>query len=367
VPRILFVSKPLGPPWNDSSKNLVRDLALGLARYDAVAFGRQHDAGALGRARIDAVHPDASGAFSPALRENARVLRRLLTGERCDAWHFFFAPNPKTSTAACLASRVRRAPTVQTVCSVPGDGVDLARVLFGDRIVVLSKHTERRFLTAGIARNRLVRIPPAAPPLELATASARQHVRRELGLNLDAPLVLYPGDLEFGEAAGLMLEAHAELDPHVELALACRPKTPGARARESALRERTRALGTSGRVHFVGETARILELVAAADVVALPSEVAYAKMDYPLVLLEAMALGRPVIVAENTPAAELAEAGGALALPAQVEPLSRALARLLGDADARAALGGAARACAQADFGRARMAAAYELLYDGLL
>jgi hypothetical protein len=367
VPRVLFVSKPLGPPWNDSSKNLVRDLALGLTRYDAVAFGRRRDAGALGRARIEPLHPDVRGAFSPGLRENGRVLLRLLAGARADAWHFFFAPNPKTSTVARLASGARRVCTVQTVCSVPGDGTDVARVLFGDRVVVLSRHTERRFLAAGVARERLVRIAPAVPPLEPPSEAERTRLRGALGISRDAPLVLYPGDLEFGEAARLVLEAHATLPPDVELALACRPKTPAARAKEAALRERARELATHARVHFVGETPEILTLVAAADVVALPSTVAYAKMDYPLVLLEAMALERPVLVAAGTPAAELAENGGARAVQARVESLAEELARLLADTDGRRALGAAARAVARADFSRERMAAAYELLYDELL
>lgn len=367
MPRVLFVSKPLGPPWNDSSKNLVRDLALGLTRYDAVAFGRRRDAGALGRARVEPLHPDVRGAFSPGLRENGRVLVRLLAGARADAWHFFFAPNPKTSSVARLASRARRARTVQTVCSVPGDGADLGRVLFGDRVVVLSQHTERRFLDAGVARERLVRIAPAVPPLESPSDGEKARLRAAIGVPQAAPLVLYPGDLEFGDAAKLVLEAHAALARECELVLACRPKTPAARAKEAELRERARELATHARVHFAGETSEILTLLAAADVVALPSTVAYAKMDYPLVLLEAMALERPVLVAAGTPAAELAENGGARAVPARVESLAEELARLLADADARRTLGARARAVARADFSRERMAAAYELLYDGLL
>jgi phosphatidylinositol alpha-1,6-mannosyltransferase len=367
VPRVLFVSKPLAPPWNDSSKNLVRDLALGLSRYDAIALGREGAVTSLGRARIEPLHPRERSGFRPGLRENTRVLTRLLRGERADAWHFFFAPNPKTSTLARWLARTRRVSTVQTVCSVPADGADLERVLFGDRIVVLSEHTERRFLAAGVARERLVRIPPAVPTLEPAADDARRATRRELGLDAERPLVLYPGDLEFGRAAALVLEAHARLTPNVELALACRAKTPRALGLEAELRARAHALGTGERVHFLGETPKILALLAAADVVALPSTVAYAKMDYPLVLLEAMALARAVVVAEATPAAELAEGGAALAVVAEAAPLAAALARLLADDRERRALGEAGRAAARDRFSRERMAGAYELLYDGLL
>ena len=33
--RVLFVSKPIGPPFHDGTKCLVRDVALNLTRYEA--------------------------------------------------------------------------------------------------------------------------------------------------------------------------------------------------------------------------------------------------------------------------------------------------------------------------------------------
>jgi len=367
VSRILLISKPLAPPWNDSSKNLVRDLALGLARHEARAFGRRGGPGELGAVQLEPLYPAKPGGFSPALRDNARVLARLLGGRGADLWHFFFAPNPRTSRAARLAAGVRRTRTLQTVCSVPRDDVDLDEVLFGDRVVVLSRHTEARFLARGVARERVVRIPPAAPPLELPAGGARDALRRSFGFESAAPIVLYPGDLEFGNGARLVIEAHAALPHDIELVLACRAKTPAARAVESALRARTRELGTAERTTFLGETPRILELLAAVDVVTLPSEVAYAKMDYPLVLLEAMALARPVVIAEGTPAAELAEDGAALTVAPDAAVLASTLAHLAAEPAERARLGEIARNRALSAYGRERMAEAYELLYDALL
>ncbi len=118
---------------------------------------------------------------------------------------------------------------------------------------------------------------------------------------------------------------------------------------------------------FAGETPRILELLAACDVVCLPSEVAYAKMDYPLVLLEAMVLARSVVVCAGTPAAELATGGAALAVAPETEALARTLGGLLGDESARHALGERARQRATVEHDPARMAAAYEALYDELI
>jgi phosphatidylinositol alpha-1,6-mannosyltransferase len=367
VSRVLLVSKPLEAPWNDSSKNLVRDLVLGLERYEVTGLGRRGGEARLGRAHLDPIHPAGRGGFAPAVLEQGRVLRRLLTDRGSDLFHYFFAPNPRTSSVARLVSQLRRKPTVQTVCSVPKEDIDLDRVLFGDRVVVLSEHTEQRFLAAGIARDRVVRIPPAAPPLEPLDSDQTRTARLELGLPVDAPLVLYPGDLEFGSGASFVLEAHATLPEDTALVLACRTKTPRSIEIARRLRERASALGTAPRVTFVGETPDILKLVGCADIVALPSEVAYAKMDYPLVLLEAMALARPIVVCEGTPAAELARHEGALAAQASAAGVAEALRSLLSDAGHRHALGAAARRAALAHYGRSGMARAYETLYAALL
>jgi phosphatidylinositol alpha-1,6-mannosyltransferase len=148
--------------------------------------------------------------------------------------------------------------------------------------------------------------------------------------------------------------------------VACRAKTPRAKKLDAELRALATRLGTSERVMFLGETSRILDVVGASDVVALPSDVAYAKMDYPLVLLEAMALGRPVLVGAGTPASELAEGGAARAVAPESEAVAEALSGLVADEAYREALGARARETALSEFDRTRMAAAYEALYDSL-
>lgn len=363
---ILLVSKPVEPPWNDSSKNLVRDLALGMRRHDALAFGRDGGERTLGRARLEPIHPTGSAGFAPALADQARVLKRLGLGARADLWHFFFAPNPRTSTVARAAARFRRMRTVQTVCSVPKEDVDPKRVLFADRVVVLSHFTAERFAQAGLGPDRVLRIPPAAPPLVPLAAEERRAARSRLGLDPDAPVVLYPGDLEFGNGARVTVEAHARMPAGAELVLACRAKTERAREVDREIRELVRRLGTEKRVTFLGETPSILELVGSADVVCLPSDVAYAKMDYPLVLLEAMALARPVVVATGTPASELADGGSALAVAPEPEAVAEALSKLVSDPAHREALGAQARETVLAEYDRGRMARAYEALYDAL-
>jgi len=367
--RILMVSKPIAPPWNDSSKNLVRDIASYTLRHHATVMTQRGDEPPLRAVTCEPVYGRRTSRFAPALRDNAQVLLRLLTGSRHDIWHFFFAPNPRSSAAGRLAARARRVRTVQTVCSAPRAGVDLPRLLFADLTVVLSRYTEAIALRAGVPPDTLRCIAPAVAPLEPPAESDLRRLRLQFGLAPESPLIVYPGDLEVSQAAERMLRAHVLLQREhgAQLALACRAKTPRAREHEQRLRALAHTLGIESSVRFIGETPQIHGLLAAAEVVALPAEDLYAKMDLPLVLIEAMLLGRAVVVAEGTPAAELCDGDAAVAVPADADAVAHAISGLLRDPQGRAQLGARARAAALARHHPAVVASAYEALYDELL
>ncbi len=366
--EVLFVSKPVAPPWNDSSKNLVRDIAGNLRRFDPVLMGRAGQENPLDRGRIEAVYGASSeGAFAPSLKNNLAVFRRLLLGPTVHLWHFFFAPNPKSSAAGRLAATIRRAPTIHTVCSVPAEGTDLGRSLFADVTVVLSRFAYERFRREGVEESSLRVIPPCVPPLDEPTAAQRNTLRSKHEIPQGVPVWVYPGDLEFGGGAEIALEAFAaSRRADTLLLMACRRKTPQADEALARLVERTRRWGIEGRVRWVGETREIHELLALSDFVLMVNRSAYAKMDYPLVVLESMCLGRPVLVGEGTPSAELAEDGGALGVDADPEAVVAAIERLSGDRAACRDLATRARALATGKLSPQEVAGAYELLYEEL-
>ncbi|KPK66322.1 MAG: hypothetical protein AMS21_02615 [Gemmatimonas sp. SG8_38_2] len=364
--EVLFVSKPVAPPWNDSSKNLVRDIAGHLQRYSPVLMGRPNQASPIERGRVEAVYGAASsGGFAPSARENLGVLRHLLFGRSTDLWHFFFAPNLKTSSAGRLAGAIRRVPSVHTVCSVPTEGVGVRKLLFADSTVALSRSAYERFRQEGVSESALRVIPPSVPPLAEPTSLERAQLRKKHELPEAAAIWIYPGDLEFGGGAEIALQGFAawnRLDSM--LLMACRRKT--SRADEAAFRLHAKAKqwGIGARVRWVGETQHIHELLAVSDFVVLANQTAYAKMDYPLVALESMCLARPVLVGKGTPAAELAEDGGAVAVETSGEALAEAIESLSADEASIRAVGRRARALAISKFSPQEVANAYELLYD---
>lgn len=362
-PHVLLVSKPVAPPWNDSGKNLARDLARHGRRFayrvlTVPGFSPEGE-----HVVAEPVYRDR-GSFSPALSANLRAFKRLLRRDAVAIRHFLFAPNPRASAAARLVGLLRPLPTLLTVVSFPRDDRGLGRLLFGDRVVTLSEHGRRRALAAGVAESRLCHIPPGVdiPP---RAAAPRPEARARRGLD-DAPLVLFAGDYEFSSGARTLAEAVPLVlaQGAATFVLACRSKTARARHEEARVSDRLAAPAVRERVRFEAQVDDILDLIEASALCVMPSESLYAKSDLPLVLLEALARGVPLVVADVDPLREVLRGGGGVAVPPRdPEALARTIADLLADGERRRALGAEARASAERHFDAARMSRDYEDLY----
>lgn len=99
-------------------------------------------------------------------------------------------------------------------------------------------------------------------------------------------------------------------------------------------------------------------LLASVDVLCLPATDLTGKVDLPLVVLEGMQAGRPVIVTDQGPLRELGdESHGVLLTPPRADAVASALGTLT------PSLGERAQSRVEARFASERMAAAYVTLY----
>jgi glycosyltransferase involved in cell wall biosynthesis len=368
--RVLFVSKPIVPPWNDGSKNLVRDVAAHLTRAHPTVLGTPGAASIGERVKMEPVYR-SGGEFAPALSANARVLARLLRGDPQDVWHFVFAPNRISSGAARFASTVRRAAgwkghVVQTVASAPREFRDAPRNLFGDRVVVLSEWMRARLIGAGAPAEGISVIPPCARAPRAPTRDEVARLRSHYALG-DGPLVVYPGDYEVSTGAITVARAASAVLDQVDdatIVFACRRKTKGAAAARDAAIAETSGAGLGGRVVHVGEIEDLHALLGAASVVAFPVDDLYGKVDIPLVVLEALALGVALVLARGGPLEMVTSAR--FVEPADPGALANELVDLLTHPEQARELGERGRREHEARFSPRVVAAQHDALYEEL-
>ncbi len=214
-------------------------------------------------------------------------------------------------------------------------------------------------LGEGVAAEKIVHIPNGLPISEIAAEAAGGPSREELGLPADAPVAIQVGVFRKEKNQIAALEALA----------GARRKVPGAHlvfvgggAEQERVEERARELG-GGWTHFLGFREDVPELISLADLLIQPSTADA----MPMTVLEAMALGVPVVAtAVGDVAWMVGEEAGICVSLGDEAALERACVEILSDDDRRAAMGAAAVKRAT-EFDASLMVRHYERLFRAAL
>jgi glycosyltransferase involved in cell wall biosynthesis len=214
-----------------------------------------------------------------------------------------------------------------------------------DRIITLTDRGTAEHLAHGIGRaEQYVTVPSGVPIAELrAAAPARGEARARLGLDGDAIVIVGLGRLVPIKGFDLLVRA---LPIVVSQVPSARVLLVGEGAERTHLETIAASLGVAGRLRLTGETNDPAPYLAAADVVTVPSR----NEGMGRVIVEAMALGRPVVATAVGGIPDVVTDGecGRLVEPEDVDALAAALIELGRDPALRRKLGEAAAQRAEA-------------------
>jgi glycosyltransferase involved in cell wall biosynthesis len=169
-----------------------------------------------------------------------------------------------------------------------------------DAVLAPSRFTARDLVVKGLDAGKVHLIPRGVPLAELADAEPDRELRRRLGLDEDAFLVLYVGRISREKNLGAALAGF-------ERALATLPQAHFVLVGDGPERA-TLTAAARRHVHFLGELTgpALARLYASCDVFLFPSETD----TFANAVVEALAAGLPVITAAGSAAAEHCQHGG---------------------------------------------------------
>ncbi len=248
--------------------------------------------------------------------------------------------------------RTEHLPYLLTDAAQRADHRDASAALA--RLICVSDAVAESHRTAGIAADRITTIPNGVAPR--SAARSRSVLRGEWGMG-DAPVLLMVA--RFTEQKGhlLLLDAlPAILARHPDCVVLLAGDGPLLVPIARAVATR----GLAGVVRMLGAREDIADLMAVADLLVLPS----AFEGLPLVALEAMAAGLPIVATDTPGTAEAIEDGvtGRLS-PADPAHFAAAVSAMLDDRAAWPAFGDAARARYETHFTADRMIADTRAVY----
>jgi glycosyltransferase involved in cell wall biosynthesis len=232
-----------------------------------------------------------------------------------------------------------------------------------DAVIAVARALEGDPGLSRVARSRIAVVPNGIDSGRFEAVAARDRVAAESLLTAegDGPLVLSVGRLARQKGIDLLVRAVARLREEVPgLRLAVAGDGPEGPRLERLACE----LGVERRVRWLGARPEIAGLLSAADLVAVPSR----SEGLPYVVLEALALGRPVVAAAVGGIPELVRDGeeGWLVPPGDVEALAAALASALSAPEEMARRAAAGRERVRASFQAREMAQRTAAVYRRL-
>jgi glycosyltransferase involved in cell wall biosynthesis len=189
--------------------------------------------------------------------------------------------------------------------------------------------------------------------------------RKELMLAPTDLMVAHVGNIRPGKGHDVLIDAAAillERLPSVTVVSIGGEKFPGDLDR---VRNRVIDLGLEERIRFMGRRPEALNFVAAADIFVNPSSVE----GLPVAILEAMALGRPVVATSAGGVPGIVKDGetGYLVEPDEPEALAGAMERMLNDPFAAESMAATAQQMVERDYGLEPMVRATEETYAQVL
>ena len=274
--------------------------------------------------------------------------------------HVVHAHNPAAGAAAAIARVIARRRNIAIVTTYHGvlpsrmGRATRALSLSSDFVVGCGPTATGQLRALGLSVDHSATVFNAVEAVPTRSAA---EVRQELGVE-GAELLVTVGRHVAEKNQALLLDAVALLADR-------RPRLRAVLVGDGPLREELRArirrLGLEERVTLAGERADAVDVVAAADVFVLSSS----NEALPLAVLEAMALGRPVVATNVGGVGDAVqhEQTGLLVPPDDPPALAAAIERLLDDKELSRRLGAHAREFAVSRCSVEAMIDSYSTIY----
>lgn len=371
--KVLLATRPLVPPWDEASKNFAYFLGREVRDHKLTLLTTREKL-----AGLPATVTEEPIFNSSHLTLGAKVaLFRYLRSVRSnfDITHYLFTPTKQNSTLIKLLARPSRGKTLQTIATLREDlytPEELRSLLFADHLTVYTDLTKEKLENLGF--DNVTRIYPGID-LDLYRPGAKDPaVLTSYQLQATDFLVIYPGEYTRLGATDMLFAAFSDYfqknpNSNIKFLFACRIKNDVDRTKREELQAKAKELDLERHILFQAEHAitNMAALYNTADVVLFPVENLRGKFDVPLIIIEAYACGKPVILSDLPQFAEFTNRDICVTIPKDSgTKLIESVAHLSQNKAECERLGANARLFVQEHFDLKNTAQQYEELYASL-
>jgi phosphatidylinositol alpha-1,6-mannosyltransferase len=371
--NILIISRPLSPPWNEGGKNLAYGIIKNIKEHNFYVFTIE-DTVDFGRNVIPIKLPKTKGSKYTSFLEISWLhkilifLTLLKNDKHIDLYHFIFTHNSICSLYANIISKLKSKPTIQNLTTYSSkQNWDNKRNIFADSIVVFTKFRKDSLKKKGF--KNVVNINLGVDPKKFNPKRNVKSLKSKLKI-ANEPIILFAGHyLLSGVSEQLVLIVNKVIKkiPNVKFIFACRLQSKQDFIIKKGMIRKFLRLGIDKSIIFIDHVKNMHNLINLCDIGIYPTTTEYPKLEVPMVLLELMSSGKPVIITDIPPQNDIMKYDkriGIVVKKGDVKEFSNAIIRLIKNKKLRETMGKRGRQVILKHYNIRKIAKKYKKLYE---
>ncbi len=369
--NILLATRPITPPWDEASKNFAYFLGKSITDHRLTLLGTTTPLPEL----------PATATVAPVFHkshlnglEKARLFWFLFNQRNAfDVTHYLFTPTKQNSFFIKNFLTPTKGKTVQTIATLRSDlysPEELKSILYADQLVVYTDQTKKKLTDLGFSN--VTRIYPGIDLTLYQAKPKNEAFLASLGLSPEHHIALYPGEYVRLGATDTLTQFCIDYftknpDSSLRFVFACRIKNEADAIKKAEVQKRLRDAGVEKFVVYTDTVPDMPSLYNLADIILFPVENLAGKFDVPLVIIEAYACNKPVILSDLEQFREFSGPTICVTIPkGDSAALATSIDALVHNPEERNRIGAAARAFVEENFDLAHTAEEYSALYSSL-
>jgi glycosyltransferase involved in cell wall biosynthesis len=368
--KILFVTRPLSPPWDEASKNFAFDLAKNVKNHTITILVDKEVAHVPPHIIQEKIY--TKNDFS--IIQKFHLVRYLLThAKNFDVIHLLFTPTKVNSWLMQKILGNKNVKIVQTIATVRDDlytKKDLKEMFFGNALVTYSQWAQNKLKNIGFTNAR--HIYPGINLSRYTPSEKKSSLMRKWQIDPTDKIITYPGEFTRLGATDLIIDAFIDLwedvsNAHIKYLCACRIKNASDAQKKQELIQKLKNVGHADKVIFTDTFEDMNAVYNLSDIIIFPVTTMRGKFDVPLAMIEPYACKKPVITSDLSLFKEFSSpAINAIIPKANSTALKNMILELLNDPEKRKILGENAYTFAHETFNIHKIARSYENIYEKL-
>lgn len=368
--KILFITRPITPPWDEASKNFAFDLAKKVPEFEITILTCGFIPNLPQNVKQKPIYTSGKLSYLQKIRL-IKHLRKMKND--FDIFHFIFTPTKLNSFLIKKCAGIgKNTKTIQTIATLREDllsDTQLKNILFADTIVTYSKYAEEKLVQLGFSNVK--QIYPGIDLERYRPKEKKSEILEKYGFREDDFVINFTGEYSRLNAIDDVIKAFIEVNKKIKnakLSLAVRIKNKKDAQKKREIIRVLQSANLTDKVAFHDDQQHDMgDIYNLCDISLFPVRNMKGKFDIPLAVVEAMACGKPVILSDIPILGELNDGKNSLIVRAgDTEGLVDKIMLLYNDKALRQSIGEAAQNFAQ-KFDIKKTAENYTKIYKELL